>query len=225
MSGRPVLVFGTGSFSRLLRCHLELEARRPVAAFVVDAAWRTREEQEGLPVVALEEVAGRYPPHTHDMLLPLGCRDMHAFRARKIAQCRQLGYRTPNWIAPGSSVLSPVPGDANVLMYENVTVQPLVHMGRDVTLRSGVNIGHDTRLGDHCTLASGVVTGGRVDIGEGCWVGLGAVIRNGVRLAPRTFVGAGAVVLRDTESEGVYVGVPARRLPDKSAIALSQHEI
>lgn len=53
-----------------------------------------------------------------------------------------------------------------------------------------------------------------VRIGEGCWVGANAVILPGVRIAPGCVIGAGAVVHRDTEPDGIYAGLPARRIRD-----------
>ena len=70
-------------------------------------------------------------------------------------------------------------------------------------------------------MASGVVTGGNVIIGERCWIGLGAVLRNNITIADRCFIGAGAVVTEDTEPDGVYVGVPARRVPNKTSMGIT----
>ena len=46
------------------------------------------------------------------------------------------------------------------------------------------------------------------------WLGARVVVLPGVQVAPGCIVGAGAVVTRDTEPDGVYVGVPARRIRD-----------
>lgn len=42
------------------------------------------------------------------------------------------------------------------------------------------------------------------------WIGANATIIGGVTIAERCVIGAGAVVTRDTEPNGVYLGVPAR---------------
>jgi len=62
------------------------------------------------------------------------------------------------------------------------------------------------------------VTGGNVTIEENASIGLGAIIRDNVRVGARCFVGAGAVVTADTEPDGVYVGVPARRVLGKTSL-------
>ena len=51
-----------------------------------------------------------------------------------------------------------------------------------------------------------------VVIGEGAWIGAGAIILPGAHIAPGCIVAAGAVVTRVTERNGVYAGVPARRV-------------
>jgi maltose O-acetyltransferase len=53
-----------------------------------------------------------------------------------------------------------------------------------------------------------------VVIGAGSWLGARVVVLPGVHVAPGCIVGAGAVVTRDTEPNGLYVGVPARRVRD-----------
>jgi len=53
-----------------------------------------------------------------------------------------------------------------------------------------------------------------VTVGDGCWIGARATVLPGVRVASGCVIGAGAVVVEDTEPNGVYGGVPARRLRD-----------
>jgi maltose O-acetyltransferase len=90
------------------------------------------------------------------------------------------------------------------------------------------------RIGSACAIATGVrlmtVThdegshdgraGRRVhratSIGDGCWIGAGATIMPGVTVAAGCIIGAGAVVTKDTAPDGVYVGVPARRIRELS---------
>lgn len=61
---------------------------------------------------------------------------------------------------------------------------------------------------------SGPIRPEPVTIGDGAWVGSGATILPGVTVGPGCVVAAGAVVTRDCEPDGVYAGVPARRIKD-----------
>lgn len=59
--------------------------------------------------------------------------------------------------------------------------------------------------------------GGRSDpikIGAGSWIGANATILPGVTIAPGCVVAAGALVIEDCAANGLYAGVPARRVRD-----------
>ncbi len=53
-----------------------------------------------------------------------------------------------------------------------------------------------------------------ITIGRGCWIGAAAVVLPGVTIGDGCVVAAGAVVTRDCEPDGLYAGVPARRVRD-----------
>jgi maltose O-acetyltransferase len=49
-------------------------------------------------------------------------------------------------------------------------------------------------------------------IKDNCWISINSIILQGVILAQGTIVGAGAVVVKNTEENGVYVGIPAKEI-------------
>jgi acetyltransferase-like isoleucine patch superfamily enzyme len=51
-----------------------------------------------------------------------------------------------------------------------------------------------------------------VKIEKGCWIGMGAMILPGITIAEGCVIAAGAVVTKDTEPNGLYAGVPAKRV-------------
>lgn len=53
-----------------------------------------------------------------------------------------------------------------------------------------------------------------VTIGKGCWVGARAVILPGVSIGDGCIIAAGAVVNKDCEPDGLYAGVPAKRIKE-----------
>ena len=214
---RRVLIFGTGGFATAFAALLNDEGRLRPAAFVLDRPFVTTDRHAGLPVVALDEVAERFAPGRHLAFAPLGFRAMAAHRADVCHRLERLGYSLGTWVSPSASVWRGLELRPNSIVLANATILPHASLGRDVAVRPNAVVSHHCRLEDHVTLANGAVLGGDAVIGERSWIGLGAVVRDGVTLAPRTLVGAGAVVVADTEEDGVYVGVPARRLPNTSA--------
>ena len=53
-----------------------------------------------------------------------------------------------------------------------------------------------------------------VRIGRGSWIGAGVTLMPGVSVAPGCVVAAGSIVLASTEPDGLYAGVPSRRIRD-----------
>jgi maltose O-acetyltransferase len=53
-----------------------------------------------------------------------------------------------------------------------------------------------------------------VAIGSGCWLGTGVSVLPGVTIAESCVIAAGAVVAGDCDADGLYAGVPARRVRD-----------
>ena len=53
-----------------------------------------------------------------------------------------------------------------------------------------------------------------VKIDDGCQIGANVTILPGVHIGKEYVIGAGAVVNKDCEPNGVYVGVPAKRIKD-----------
>ena len=59
---------------------------------------------------------------------------------------------------------------------------------------------------------AGALRSAPVSLGNGCWLGSRAVVLPGVRIGDGVVIAAGAVVTRDCAADGVYAGVPARRV-------------
>jgi putative colanic acid biosynthesis acetyltransferase WcaB len=79
-----------------------------------------------------------------------------------------------------------------------IVINDAVAIGRDVTLRNGVVIGHREPHGAVPALEDGVD------------VGASACILGGVRIGRGARIGAGAVVLRDVPARSVAYGNPAK---------------
>lgn len=218
---RPLLVFGAGSFAALLARSIQESSSRIISGFVVDLKWRDAKTFDGKVVFALEELRDKFAQDEIELVLPVGFLRINGFRAEKFKEVCDLGFKVGCWLSSHCLTPSDFHLQPNVLIYEHAIIQQFVSIGENTIIRAGANIGHHTHVGKHVFIASGAVTGGNVRIGDRCCIGLGAVIRDNITLAPRTFVGAGAVVTQDTEADGVYVGVPARRLPNKTAVELT----
>lgn len=59
---------------------------------------------------------------------------------------------------------------------------------------------------------AGAATADPIEIGDGTWIGANAVILPGVTVGAGCVIAAGAVVVRDCDANGLYAGVPARKV-------------
>ena len=53
-----------------------------------------------------------------------------------------------------------------------------------------------------------------IKIGDGCWIGARVTILPGVHIQEGCVIAAGALVTNNCESNGLYAGVPAKRIRD-----------
>ena len=51
-------------------------------------------------------------------------------------------------------------------------------------------------------------------IGDGCWIGANVTILPGIEIGTGCIIGAGALVTKNCKPNGLYVGVPAKRIRD-----------
>ena len=89
-----------------------------------------------------------------------------------------------------------------------------IKIGRNVFLATGVKLITSTHEIGPAYKRAGQRKLYPIVIGDGCWLGTDSLVLPGVTVAQGCIVAAGAVVAKDTEPNGLYVGVPARRVRD-----------
>jgi maltose O-acetyltransferase len=89
-----------------------------------------------------------------------------------------------------------------------------VDIGEDVALAAYVLILTSSHEFGDSSRRAGEWTRESVSVGSGCWIGARVVVLAGVTIGPGCIVAAGAVVTEDCEANGLYAGVPARRVRD-----------
>jgi len=87
-----------------------------------------------------------------------------------------------------------------------------IDIGDHVIINLNVTLGHDDKIFDYVTVAPMVALSGNVTLKEGVEVGTGAAIRQGVNMAKGSMLGMGGVLTKDTDSDTIYVGAPAKPL-------------
>lgn len=217
---RPVVIFGNLRSASLAWYCLLHDSGYKIAGFTVDAAYLTSPHFEGLPLVPFETLEAHYPPEDYRLLIPMGYQHINGVRRARYEQAKQRGYTFASYVSSRASVWPDLKMGENVLIYEHAIIQPFARIGNNCIIRSGAHISHHCEVADHAFVAAEVAMGGEGYVGEQAFVGVGAVLRDRIRIAERTFIGAGAVVVQDTQTDGVYVGNPARKA-SKTALEAS----
>lgn len=217
---RPVVIFGNLRSASLAWYCLLHDSPWAVAGFTVDAAYLNSSLFEGLPLVPFETLEEHYPPTDYRLLIPMGYQHINGVRRARFEQAKARGYAFVSYVSSRASVWPDLQIGENVLIYEHAIIQPFARIGSNCIIRSGAHISHHCEVADHAFVAAEVAMGGEGYVGEQAFVGVGAVLRDRIRIAERSFIGAGAVVVQDTQSDGVYVGNPARKA-SKTALEAS----
>lgn len=98
-----------------------------------------------------------------------------------------------------------IDGSAPVTLEDHVRVGPYVRILTGTHQYRHSVIRRDPRDG---------TVGRPVLVKRGCWIGMGCSILPGVTVAEGCVIAAGAVIVDDTEPNGLYGGVPAKRIRD-----------
>ena len=90
-----------------------------------------------------------------------------------------------------------------------------IDIGNFVSVGMNVTFLTDTHpIGAHDGRCGPAVTSLPIRVGDGCWIGANATVLAGVQIGPGCVIAAGAVVARDCAPDGLYAGVPARRIKE-----------
>lgn len=113
-------------------------------------------------------------------------------------------------------------GDGRLVIGDRCMVNEGVVIDRsaNITIGDGAAVGPDVlfctsshALGDSRQRAAAVVSA-PIAVGAGAWIGARAILLPGAEVGPGAVVAAGAVVTGRCAADGLYAGVPARRIKD-----------
>ena len=87
-----------------------------------------------------------------------------------------------------------------------------ITLGKHSILNRGVQIGHDSRIGDFFSAMPGAIVSGNVLIGSNFYMGTNSSIREKIHIGSNVILGSNSTVVKNIVTGGVYVGGPAKFL-------------
>ena len=212
-----VVIFGLEQLSSVAWYLLTHDSPHQVVGFTANAPWVRTKTFHDKPVVAFENLEEQFPPDEHALLIPLGWTQCNKLRAARYSEGKSRRYRFVTHISSSATVWPDLQIGENCVVLERAVVRPFARIGNNCMVGAGSMVSHNATIGDHVFIGSHAVVAGATTIGERCVLGVNSTVIDGITVSDGCFIGAGAVVTADTEPDGMYLGVPARRhpLPDR----------
>lgn len=217
---KNILLFGDGRFAELAWYVLTHDSPHNVVAFVVDGGFLIKKSLLGIPVIAFEDCVDKYDPQSFSMIVPLGYQGLNGLRRQKYLEAKSKGYSFISYVSSRASTWGNVSIGENCMVYENATLQPFSKIANNSIIRSSVHISHHVQVEEHCFISAGTCIGGSSLIGKSSFLGLSSTVRDNLKIAEKTFVAAGSVVVNNTEPNGLYLGVPAKKTSKSADTAI-----
>ena len=150
------------------------------------------------------------PPQDAQVVVAIGSNKLRQ-------QIVELLSGTVNWatvIHPRAMISSFATIHAGTVVFAGAVIQADTVIDQHCIINTSASIDHDCRIADFCHVAPNAVLTGNVSLEMGVFVGAGSVVLPGRHIGEWATLGAGGVSVRDLDSGGTFVGIPAKsRIP------------
>jgi sugar O-acyltransferase (sialic acid O-acetyltransferase NeuD family) len=209
---KQIIIFGNKDLAQLAKYYFDNDkdyADYQVVAFTVDSEYRDSNSYEGLPLVDFENLENAYNPRDYLLFAPMTGAKMNKTRESVYKRGIQKGYKFCSYISSKATIFNNEIGD-NCFILEDNTIQPFTKIGNNVVMWSGNHIGHHSVIEDNVFFTSHVVMSGHCNIGRNSWLGVNCTLRDGLKIGDSTLIAMGSLVTKNTETDGFYMGAPAK---------------
>jgi sugar O-acyltransferase (sialic acid O-acetyltransferase NeuD family) len=207
---------GSGETAEIAYDYFTNDSNFEIAAFSVEKNFIKNQALFDLPIIAFEELENYFPPERYKLFVAISFTQLNRARTRLYNQAKAKGYSFCSYISSDAFIGKDTEIGENCFIFEKTVVQRGAKIGNNVTIWSGSVVGHRSVINDNCFLASNVAVSGFCEVGENCFLGVNSCLVGGIKISKDCIVGAGAVVLGDALEGKIYVGNPAKPLPNKS---------
>ena len=211
-----LVIVGDGETAEIAYEYFIDDSTYEIVAFSAEKKFMKNQALFNLPVVPLEEIERFFDPTDYKAFVAISFTQLNRLRTRLFNMVKAKGYKLCSYISPKAFIGKNTEIGENCFIFENVTIQRGAKIGNNVTVWSGSLVGHRSVIRENCFVASHVAISGFCDVGENCFLGVNSCTVDGLKIGANCVVGAGAVMVKDASEGKVYVGNPAKPLPNKS---------
>lgn len=134
-------------------------------------------------------------------------------KRKEISKTPNLKFYTA--IHPSAQIGLEVEIKEGTVIMANACINSSAQIGKHCIINTGAVIEHDNIIENYVHISPNSALGGTVRIGENTHLGIGSVVKNNITICKNCIIGAGSVVVKDIIDEGIYIGIPARRMEKK----------
>ena len=203
---KKVIIFGDKDFAQMACSYFAHEDKIDVKGFTVESAYFDKNTFCDKPVIEWSKLHLHFPPYSHYLFAPVSDNKL---RERIFNEGRKRGYRFLSYISPKCTNYSKSIGE-NCFIQEDNTLQFFTTIGNNVVLWAGNHIGHHSVIEDNVTITSHVVISGHCTIKKYSYLGVNSAVRDNVTVEEGCIIGMSASVIKNTEKDKIYTGVPAK---------------
>lgn len=221
---KKLVIVGLGETSDIAYEYFTHDSDYEVVAFAASAEFVKQPVHNGLPLVAIEDLASTYPPATHSVYVAVSYVKLNRIRTMLFNKVKSLGYTCANYVSSRAFVWHNVVMGENIFIFENNVIQHKAVLGDNIILWSGNHIGHQTVIEDNVYISSHCVISGFCRIGESSFLGVNSTFNDNIVVAKDTIVGSGTLVVRNTEPGQLVIGSPGKAATKTSYDAFNVEE-
>jgi len=205
-----IIIFGIGKIAEVAYYYLKNDTTVNIVGFTLEKEYLNDEYVKfELPIIEFENIEETHPPSEYTLFAPCSGTNLNKFRERIYSIGKQKGYKFYTYISSKSNVFTEQIGE-NCFILEDNTIQPFTKIGDNCILWSGNHIGHHSTIENHVFITSHVVICGMCLIKNYCYLGVNSSIKDNITLEEGTVIGMSASVVKNTESNSIYIGIPAK---------------
>jgi len=206
---RKLIIYGDSSYAEMIAHYFQNDSVYDVVAFCVDRDYKTREEIDGHPIVALEDIAKHFSSENHYIFAAIGYKSVRTHK-KLFKKISQLSFPIASYVSSQAMVDSTCNVGVNCLILPGAILEPDVVIEENCYINSGAIVCHHSCVKAHSILASGSLVGGYTTIGESSLLGFNATVAELLELGEETLLGGGSLLLQNTDKYSMYVGSPAK---------------
>ena len=201
---KKVIIFGCSEIAKICFSYLQATENIEVVGFTMDTHYMKDDSLLGLPIFSYQSLKSYYPPSQADMFVAFSYSRMNENRIGIHKRIKNDGYSFINIVHPSSTVESNCINGENILIMENVVVQPSCEINNNVIIGPNSSICHDTSIKNGVYISPLVCLCGYNIVGEQTVLGSCSVVSPRIKIGKKNYIGIGCRITQNSADNASF---------------------